>query len=326
MKNTILILSGLMLFLSCNKKEPLDDIYKNISSFKANIDVVNVNGRLVFNDSTAFDNILCKHFNKDFIDSTYLSLWEDSLNFISLRTKLLQYNDTTTLEMFDPLFATVLNDDSIVQIGNRIYMISIHKQKIYIIPDGDENKVQYFDEMRHIDSVIKEFDLNNDAAWYVQYDNIEQLRLFGKRPCDGPIASKQQDDFKPRYEYTVNNKRYRFKGYTRYFNGAIYFSLHSQIMHEKKALIGWLKFQTYLVIDGNGVWRNTCDAGGYNDTYKDKLGGELNYRPYSSTRALSSYDLYVKGGFVRVDAVPAPPTYNYPITWHSHVTHIKWPV
>lgn len=139
------------------------------------------NGRLVFESRDDFEKAMTELSR---YSPAELTAWEDEFTgFTSLRSAYLENGineddlstsadkDNTYIDALE--FSTALNHNGIVQIGHRIYRLDFAAGDIYIIPDGDEEKIPYFDENMEIENVVLKrslADTEDNEIYTVQYD------------------------------------------------------------------------------------------------------------------------------------------------------------
>lgn len=317
-KSLIIFTCMLLLYSACKKNDFKEDFI--MSSNKSSDYVSLVNGRLVFQDSLSFARIIKQLGETDTIED-YFQKWEDSLSFNSLRKSMVVNYDTVGQELYPDLISSFLNQDSIVQIGNRIYMISLATGFIYIIPDGDASKISYFSQKQNIPNVVIQFPIEKEGAYEVDYSNYQSFL----KACPDTAAPSQLHQFSPNQHYSYNNVEYRFSGRSKYTNAGVVFTLFTKIEHHRKAKLAWVGQKTFLYISDVATYTPKCAEQRYNQGVRQLYDDDLNITRYVSTTALKQYELRAEACWVKIGAVPIQPTGQLPLTCHPKVTHLKHP-
>lgn len=261
----LVLFFGIMLTTTNCKKSTETTKLSNNKSIAINSDVIVVDNRLVFNTREDYENTIAYLSKKG---DSYFPVWEKEIGFTSER-KIEQEQKNKESE-FDALFATLLNPERIIQIGNHVFKVDMKKEKVYVL-----NKTEY--------SNSESFKTRKYSSYSI-YDNVLDV-LEGadtQNPESGNFCDPQKEGY---YYWNSSAGQVMYK--IVYQSAGIYHSLLAKI---KKDHWGGPEYISLSTDDLNGPcfarYKNHCD------NYKDSDGGydrEYELRPYQSTRRLTAF-------------------------------------
>ena len=130
MKRVTALAVFLLIFSGCNRENTLEEVQIE--------DVVAVDGALHFASLSAFNTVI-KKLNEGYEEDNDLTIWEESLGFENSYRKH-QLKGEDYLDVYDPVFATILNAEGVYYVGNQIHIVTPKVE--YTVKDGDERKLR----------------------------------------------------------------------------------------------------------------------------------------------------------------------------------------
>jgi hypothetical protein len=232
-----------------------------------------LNGRLIFASRAQFEKVMD---TLNLYGNDYLNSFEQYFpGYNSLRKKYINLGLDTS-DIFDAQFFSILDSDNIVQIDGRIYKIDLTQQKIFIIPDGDENKIPYFSRGIDIQDTIISTDLSDDFAWELNFKNKKEK---GCGEHGGPAYHMDAS-----IGYMNGITSYRITGSSYYHAYGLWFRLGVKISHEyykTTGITGWYEISP-----------SSTDRLETHCTYKYKRKCKLYYGPYNFNAIYLAYSSY----------------------------------
>lgn len=283
MKNKYRIITLLFVtvaFFGCQNEElsnaAIDENTSSIENANAQYDfkVEVKNDMLSFATRADFDKAL------EFLgplQSEDFAVWEDNLNFVSLRASFTR-DELDKRGIFDPLAATLMNPEYMIEIGNHIFVLDTKTETVSVIESSNyTNKL--------------DLSAKNSTQYSVYDDVLDILEGTAQRE---DLATARSCGTMPRYDetFTVNRKRVDTK--MRYQRTGWLKSLVANIKREG-ALFG--TDATYLGVKttGSNYYRTKKDRRDITFSANAGEGNRREYdvRPYYRSRKLHRYRFQV---------------------------------
>jgi len=251
-----LAIVGIVL-VSCKKE--IDETRLQMNQKTLNYNVQVINGILVFETVEDYEKTI-----DDLIElgDENFHLWEEGLNFTSLRS--IKTNDELEEMSFsDPLLASLVNPNAIIEIEGVVYKLSLEEEKVYSIPSEffeDENS--FFNT-----SNIIEYSIDDEILYPEKKENITNNKS---------ICQSQNTNW---HTWNCSGGNVQFRN--RYFKSGVYFSLVARIEPNGPGVNG-------LVSTMNCSWTNSKGNSTFNGS-SELTKNHHNFRPYWSTRSLSKF-------------------------------------
>lgn len=272
MKNYIwLVFIGFLLATAC-EKDQMNDNVELISTEVSKVLHVDVdNNMLIFDSKEHYEVVLEELGNLSFSD---WDLWEKSIDFKSLRRFYNQSGVLSENPIADPFFATLLNPDLRIQIGENIFEINPEEKTVAVVERGDN--INFY-------KTSQVFNFDDDILSILEGEEV----VKGTR-CDTKNVYYNYWVFWDRNNQSVNCQ-------VHYYRAGLYNSLYAEI--EKDATSTPISFKMYLLVDA--TWDDGNNSGTY--TAPSPRYGENNayWSMFRSSRALRDY--YVKMRFQTED-------------------------
>ncbi len=261
----LVLFFGIILTATNCRKNTETNKLSDKKSTEISLNVSVVDNRLVFNTREDYENAI-NYLSKK--GDEYFPVWEKEIGFTSER-KIEQEKENRESE-FDALFATLLNPEHLIQIGNYIFKIDMKNENVYVLNKEDYSNDESFS--------------SNNTIIYSTHDNV--LDLLETHSNSGGGRESFCDPQKEGYYYwNTSGGQVMYK--IVYQSAGIYHSLQAKI---KKDHWGGAEYISLSTDDLNGPcfarYKNHCD------NYKDSDGGydrEYELRPYQSTRRLTAF-------------------------------------
>jgi hypothetical protein len=261
--NIVIVLIASIMLTNCNKIENTPDIKKENKSDIEAFKVTNADNKLVFNTRADYEEAIDYLAHKG---DAFLPIWEEEIGFNSAR-KIEEENENNEFEL-DPLFATLLNEDYVIQIGDNIFKIDLENETVLVLKASEYSNLESFNSAN-----VMSFTTSDNVL-----DILEGIELPDSERGGCPSAK-----IGPLY-WTVYGGHVEYK--IVYQKAGIYFSLQSKI---KKNFYGGSAYISLSVQPScwykpkNRSTQNipASSQGGY--------GREYNIRPYQSMRRLDGY-------------------------------------
>jgi hypothetical protein len=257
-------LAGGIFLYSCKKQEtilPQNSITTNELSISIKED------RLVFQSIEDYENTI-DHLAK--IGDGNFAKWENEIGFNSMRKNFTE-TELNKTGIVDPLLATLLNKDAIIQIENEVYKIDVPNESVKVI------NVSLYSGLNSFGS--------KSARTYSTQDNILEMIKgnITRAICNGcPGGSNDK------YGSTASSVNISMK--VVYQRAGIYYSLQSKIKKDN-CLNGCPSVGIYL--SGSASYQK---CGGGSGTPSNAVGGterEYNWRAYEGSNRLKQYNFNV---------------------------------
>ncbi len=221
------------------------------------------NNRLAFESEEEFQK--CIDFLATLGDGNFPA-FEKEIGFDSYRKKY-ENSGEWAENLEDDLFATLLNPQGIVQVGQYIFQIDFENEKVIATEDNGASLKST--------STPLEFNLEDDV--FALLNGEPQLKRSGCSRCKRGYYSFQTSDGTAKYKVV-------------YQKAGIYFSLQAKIKQNGRANLSLSTDETtcwWKSKKRKGRWdgKASYKTGGY--------GGTYSYRPYAKRRGLKRYHFNV---------------------------------
>ncbi len=226
---------------SCQDEESKDnDIHQkeNMQGFDIQFNYTVEDNMLAFrsvSDYEAAISFLNSIDNKDF------DRFESQIGFISMRTYYSKSNSYVNIPVDDDLFATLLNPDARIKIGDKVYEIDTKKEQVYVISSDVFNKNQSIGKTNTKE--ISTYSFDDDV---LDIDNESSLKWGGNCPS-----------FK-HYHKSLLYNGYEIESVLHYMKFGIYFKLKAEI---NKMFTGGGGIITIINLNTDVTWKNSADEG-----------------------------------------------------------------
>jgi hypothetical protein len=300
LKIQMLTVIATIVFFSCTKTQTNTQSLLNSPLVTAqdkktrNVVYETTYGLLRFENRDALDNVCAEIGNQS---ATQWNTWEDNLTFSSLRRKLIETpnysNKNSTFD--DDLLKTLLNENSMFQVGDIIYKVSYDEGLVWSLNSnctvGDYQNLinENWDA-----SKMNRFYINDDVDIY---DKAETGVVGYDRKYRGWFGSdvKANDDlqttlitFDPNTNAQITTLVvFRADCKTSYQNAGIYKSVMAEMKYMKQVgnNITWNQVTTSITMNASWDFTPRKKSAIVNSTYSNTLTDNKNtIRPYSGTR------------------------------------------
>lgn len=192
-------------------------------------------------------------------------MWENDISFRSMRSYFSE-EELESMEIHDPLFASLLNPDGIIQIAGNVLKIDMVSKSVMVIPESENPGEKDFSVKGAMQLSIDDNVLDilqgkiDDGQGKGTYCNSEYVGWFT-------------------WDCPAGNIKYR----SRYFKAGIYYSLVSRVESTGPGVVASMSTTASVC-----WWKNKKGTYSYTG-YTDETTSNHNFRPYSSTRRLKDY-------------------------------------
>lgn len=254
------------------------------------------NGVVVFSSIDYYENLLERSSESDRnaivseLSTSYYSLQDYLDNYV--RDQLLYQSPYTPDDRLDNDFLeNILNPQGVVQIGNHWYKVDVPNEKVLALStqhaDGFNDLLQGNITNTH----LLVFNTTEEVLLIMQGEEQKGLDSSGQAErliCREEFAGRKTDKG---YDYS-NNNQHRLDCKVVYQKAGIYFSLQGKAHHQTRNSNNKWRHNPSDVVDINytSFHRPRCRDGDINRGTRSQGGGTVSFRPYESSRALTTYD------------------------------------
>ncbi len=261
----LVITIGAISFYSCSKEKNNHMQSNNVAATNELLSVKE--GRLAFKTVAYYEETIN---NLSRLGDGKFDEWENKLGFQSMR-KMIGEESCEKLGVVDPLLATLLNKEGVIEIEGNIYQINLLNETVKVTSASTYAETSFLKA--------------NNYTTYSTNDNVFEMlndsnRGLGCSACAGKSKEKNEYLFEG---VTVNYK-------VVYQKAGIYYSLQAKIKKD-----GCANSSCNFDIGLSGsVSYNQCGGGGGSNTYVNGGSGrEYSWRPYEGSRRLKQFSFYV---------------------------------
>jgi hypothetical protein len=207
------------------------------------------------------------------LQSEDFAVWEESLNFISLRASFTR-DELDKRGIFDPLAATLMNPEYMIEIGNHIFVLDTKSETVSVVASSN---------------FTNKLDLSaKNLTKYSVYDDVLDILEGTAEPEDLSSARRCRDMQRYDERFTVNGKRVDTK--MRYQRTGWLKSLVANIKREG-ALFGSDATILGVRTSGSNYYRTKKDRRDIAFSANAGQGNRREYdiRPYYRSRKLHRY-------------------------------------
>ena len=201
-----------------------------------------VDGRIAFNSFDEFRDFMGSIINQE---DSHLDSVQVAINFTSLRSDTERLaeemgKDVEELEVVeDPFFATALNSEGEIQIGDMVYKIT--RDHVYRVLESNVDQLSSISLRNHDDTSISHKSNHGPDVEVFQVERQELLNksdFYYRRSCA--------------HYFTTNNPRRRVRGQVWITNFLIFSSATTEIEYQKKSWGRWRRIRTtWVKLDAN---------------------------------------------------------------------------
>ena len=210
--------------------------------------------------------------------------WEDQLSFNSMR-KMMTEEEREKIGIEDDLFATLLNPDGMIHIGEYIFQVDVPHEHVFMVRDTEYEGSKL--------SSISVFNTKADVRVFSIDDDIlgvpegEEIAIEKSSGC--PRQKKGYYRTYTNYGWVDRKVAYQKAG--------IYFSIIGKIKQEYAYPRCYISLKTWDYDGDNyGVkkWSDCDHKINFNRGWKSGYGSSYSWRPYNSWRGLKKYKWHVQ--------------------------------
>jgi len=196
--------------------------------------------------------------------------WENEISFKSLRSVYSEAN-LVKIGIEDNLFATLLNPERLIRIGDNIFKIDMKTETVLMTPS-----FLYSNKKNFSQNGVQKFSIEDDVLDILEGKEPDMIAKRRKRFCKtGKLSGSWRE---PNSGTNINYK-------VVYQKSGIYKSLQAKI--KRTSSVGGLEL--VLRTNGNNFWKNKKKTRNIDNRLLDGVSREYNYRPYNRTRRLKDF-------------------------------------
>lgn len=287
-KLTGLVLLALMInFTACQEEaiEATDNAVEQTeksATFNENVSVQD--NMLYFASVEDYENTIAYLWE---LGDEHFPEWEEKLSFNSMR-KMISEEEREKIGIVDDLFATLLNPNGMVYIGEYIFQENLPNETVSVVKYSDYNFTN--------GNVLSIFNTKNNVRIFSIDDDV--FGILNGTATENTKKSKycKSRDVGPYYWYPANNTGMEIKLKVVYQRGATYRSLQAKI--KKQGDLSGDLVEIYLDVYPYTSWYKHKKTNGKKYISEKHIGGtgrEYNYRAYGGfgARRLKDYSFKV---------------------------------
>lgn len=251
---------------------------------------------------------------KDYFSNKHLI---DNTGFTPLSTKINQLPVTpseaglaSSLNDFSgSILIEILNEDAMVIIAEHLYHVDFEHEKVAV--SSNLTLVSALLRKEYENPAIKVFDFADDVLFLVEHPDESEENGCMAASC-GEVSVLKQAPTKIIERYEDRNTGYRYKctAQQQFQQAGIYFSLMTQITHEKQPLdesgsMEWSPAPTFLKIAADYDFREKCQGVTQGpQVYENNAGSAVvTLRPYEGASSLAAYSIQSDFFFLQINSL-----------------------
>ena len=279
-KLTGILLFGLVLYFAGCQKEAIETTENTVENNSKTATIVQnlrvKNNMLYLTDVEEYEKTIDYLWN---LGDENFEEWEENLSFNSMR-KMMTEEEREKIGIEDDLFATLLNPDGMIHIGEYIFQVDVTNEIVLMVKDTEyEGSKLSGINVFNTKTNVRTFSIDDDIFSILEGNNPEKRSRFCKSYSVGPY-----------YWYPPNMGGHRIKFKVVYQRGGLYRSLQAKIKKENT----WGGSIDISLESVSGNWYEHKKSDGHVPIPYKYIGGnghEYNYRPYGGwgVRRLTGY-------------------------------------